>query len=91
MSVLHTLSALPGTEACTDCFRMLADGDALLLLGDGVYAADLATAHPDIDVFILASDAAARGISRKAANNEHISMKQFVQLTARFERQVAWY
>ena len=57
MSVLHTLSALPGTEACTDCLRMLAEGDALLLMGDGVYAADLAAAKPDVDVFILASDA----------------------------------
>ena len=91
MSVLHTLSALPGTEACTDCLRMLAEGDALLLMGDGVYAADLAAAKPDVDVFILASDAAARGVSSTPANSEHVSMKQVVQLTVRFERQVAWY
>ncbi|MBP6724956.1 MAG: hypothetical protein KA137_08950, partial [Halioglobus sp.] len=36
---LHTLNASPASAVFADCLRLLAPGDALLLLGDGVYAA----------------------------------------------------
>ena len=91
MSTLHTLSALPHSEACEDCLRLLADGDALLLMGDGVYAAPLAPRSEGIEVFVLASDAKARGVEQSLSDLEHIDMGQFVQLTTRFPRQLAWY
>ena len=37
--ILHTLNASPAQQAFADCLRVVAPGDHILLLGNGVYAA----------------------------------------------------
>jgi tRNA 2-thiouridine synthesizing protein B len=95
--VLHTINSAPGNSAFTDCLRLAAAEDAILLVGDGVYAA---LAHTDacsgllksgIEVYVLASDAQAAGISSRI--DSHFSLRDFdgfVALTERFPRQLAW-
>ena len=94
---LHTLNATPASAAFTDCLRLIAPGDALLLLGDGVYAALAGTAargaleRCGAEVFVLGEDAAATGVLARLEGLEVIDMDGFVALTERFTRQLAWY
>lgn len=91
MSTLHTLSALPGSEAYKDCLRFLVAGDALLLLGDGVHAIGAAASLGAIECYLLTQDAAARGVNESPDGIAQLDMAGFVALTERFPRQVAWY
>jgi tRNA 2-thiouridine synthesizing protein B len=96
--LLHTLSALPGTPASESCLALLAAGDALLLMGDGAYAA---LAHTDsyarlaasgAELYVLDDDAAARGIGALLGPQlTALDMDGFVELTERYPRQQAWY
>jgi tRNA 2-thiouridine synthesizing protein B len=92
--ILHTLSALPDTPAFRDCLSALADDDALVLLGDGVYAALSGAPYlgrlldGGARVFALGPDALAAGITNGV---ELIDMDDFVALTERFPRQLAWF
>ena len=95
--ILHTLNASPASRAFSDCLRVLADDDALLLIGDGVYAAIAGTAawstlqDTGAAVYVLDPDACARGISEADETVNRIDMAGFVALTERFPRQQAWY
>ncbi len=91
MSTLHTLSALPGSEACRDCLRLLADGDALLLWGDGVYAAGQVAIAASVELYLYETDALARGVSTELDGITAVDMAGCVVLTERFVRQMAWY
>ena len=91
MSTLHTLSALPGSEACADCLRLLDEGDALLLLGDGVHTIQAVANLAGIELYLLSPDAVARGLTDRPENIAGLDMAGFVALTERFVRQVAWY
>jgi len=94
---LHTLSAAPASAACTDCLRLIAPGDQLLLLGDGVYAALPGTpARAALDAcgarfFVLREDAVAAGIAARLDAASLVDMAGFVELTERCPRQLAWY
>ncbi len=95
--ILHTLSASPASPAFADCLLSLAAGDALLLLGDGVYAAIRGSAalarleQSGASLYLLACDAAAAGILGEAAGVSTIDIEGFVELTECFSRQMAWY
>jgi len=95
--ILHTLSASPASPAFADCLLALAAGDALLLLGDGVYAAIRNSAarvkleESGAALFLLECDAAAAGILGQAAGVTAIDTDGFVALTERYPRQMAWY
>ena len=91
MSTLHTLSAIPDAPTTGDCLRLLAEGDALLLLGDGVYSASLVSEVDGIELYALSTDAFARGVSTLPDSITLVDMAGFVALTERFARQVAWY
>jgi tRNA 2-thiouridine synthesizing protein B len=76
----------------------LGEGDALLLLGDGVYAALAGTAPFDqlvntgADLYVLESDAAAAGILSLMDNTVRlVDFDAFVALSEEFTRQQAWY
>jgi len=72
-------------------------GDALVLMGDGVYAALDGTAalrqllDSGVQVHILGPDAAAAGVARADGKIDVIDMEYFVTLTERFVRQQCWY
>ncbi len=95
--VLHTLNASPASAAFIDCLRLLGNGDELLLMGDGVYAAlaDTESCEALVDrgapVYLLDSDVDAAGIGKSLGTGTVIDMAGFVELTERFERQLAWY
>ena len=97
MMTLHTLNASPASAAFADCLRLLAPGDALLLLGDGVDAAlDGTAARRALDaspaqLFILQPDAAAAGVLGRIGTVELVDIDGFVTLSERFARQLAWY
>ena len=93
--VLHTLATAPSSAAFGACLRVLEKHDALLLLGDGVYACRHTDAREQLlasgaQLYVLAPDAAAAGVAT-TADFESVDMDGFVALTERFERQLAWY
>jgi tRNA 2-thiouridine synthesizing protein B len=68
MSMLHLVNKSPyERNSLATCIGYLREGDSLLLIEDGVYAAiksgRAASQLQGLDVSVLASDIAARGIS----------------------------
>jgi tRNA 2-thiouridine synthesizing protein B len=94
---LHTLAAAPTSAAFNDCLRLVAPGDTLLLLGDGVYTALQGTAAragleaSGADVYLLHEDASAAGVLDRLGGLPTIDMDGFVALTEQFSQQLAWY
>jgi tRNA 2-thiouridine synthesizing protein B len=95
--ILHTLNASPATSTFSDCLRVIATGDALLLMGDGVYAA-IANTDPSTrlqasgaEIYVLGPDASAAGVNNLVEGATLVDMDGFVALTERFTRQQAWY
>lgn len=77
---------------------MLCGEDALVLLGDGVYAALRNTAactrivETGIELYVLETDAEAAGILQKLDGHVAVvSFDGFALLSERFTRQQAWY
>ncbi len=95
--VLHVINASPSSAAFRDCLRVLRIEDALVLMGDGAFAALadsvaqrelLATG---VRVHLLARDAAAAGITIPAQGIALIDMDGFVTLTEQYSRQLCWF
>lgn len=95
--VLHTLNVMPGTSAFSDCLRCAATGDAILLLGEGVYAALAVSAacaqlqQCPARVLVLDTDRQAAGMAEDKLAFPTIDMDSFVALTEYYPRQLAWY
>lgn len=95
--VLHTLNAAPSSAAYRDCLKVVQRGDAVVLLGDGVYATLDGTEacselqSKEVELFMLEADALLAGIPTPAENITSIDMDGLVALTERFPRQLAWY
>ena len=95
--VLHTVNASPASRAFAECLRLVAPGDSILLLGDGVYAAITGTAAraqleaTDADLHVLEQDAAAAGILDQLGSVATLDMAGFVSLSERCPRQLAWF
>ena len=96
--ILHTLNDSPASAAYRDCLALLQPGDALVLMGDAVYAALEGTqSHSelaglkDIGVFALAEDMRMAGVPVIAPGVQAIGMEELVRLTEQYPRQQAWY
>ncbi len=95
--ILHTLNASPASAAYRDCVRILGEGDALVLLGDGVYAAIAGSEalreleDAPAELYVLEADARLAGVTIADANVPTVDMDGLVTLTERFPRQQAWY
>ena len=98
---LHTYnkSLSAGEARLQTCLRMLAPGDSLLLLEDGVYLATesvgtvpiRSVTADGVALYALAPDLAARGISAKlSADFSAIDYAGFVQLSLAHARVVNW-
>ena len=96
--ILHTLSAAPGSSAYNDCIRLLCNGDALLLLGDGVYCAlakkpacqELIASTATL--YALENDVTAAGIlDRLDSKVSVVNFDEFAALTEQHLKQQAWY
>ncbi len=95
--ILHTLNASPSSSAFEDCLKTIAEGDAIVLMGDGVYAA---IAHTEVSrvledtgaaLYVIADDAMAAGVLNISAAVSSIDISGFVVLTETFPLQQAWY
>lgn len=100
MSTLHTVNKpLTRSPVLKSCLRLLQAGDSLLLLEDGVYEArdypgrDAAWSDlpPDVTVYVLEPDLAARGLEPPTDNITCVDDAGFVQLVCDCERTVSWF
>lgn len=95
--VLHTLNVSPASRSFAECLRLVAPGDSILLLGDGVYAALADTAArtqleaTGAHLHVLRRDAAAAGILDQLDAADTLDMAGFVALSERCARQLAWF
>ena len=95
--ILHTLNAAPSTTSFTACLEMAGEGDAILLFGDGVYGAMAGSeacerlAESGAELYLLRSDAEAAGLSDRIGAGNLVGVDEFVALTERYQRQLAWY
>lgn len=95
--ILHTLNASPAQPAFADCVAVMQPGDAVVLMGDGVYAALGGTAALEklqskgAELYLLGTDALVAGVTAAARTVNVIDMDGLVALTERFPRQQAWY
>ncbi|MEC5343868.1 sulfurtransferase complex subunit TusB [Brenneria populi] len=95
--MLHTLSHSPYYCDIDALLRCVGPDDALLLLQDGVIAA-LADTHwanrllgASIPLYVLKDDADARGVTERISSKfTLIGYNQFVQLTVKYSRHLAW-
>lgn len=85
MAVLHLLS---NPEAAESCLAAVSDGDAVLLVGDGAFARDIAL-RPGIRFGVLEEDTARRGLAPSAAV-EALTYAGFVEWVAEFSKSVTW-
>ena len=87
MSVLHVVHR---PEALHSCVAHVASGDAVLLLGDGVYAApDPRLAGLGVPVAAIDEDAAGRAVALPAAVAP-LGYDGFVALVAEHDASVSW-
>ena len=87
MSVLHVVNR-PG--ALDSCVGHIARGDAVLLLGDGVFAApDPRLARLDVPVAAIDEDAAGRAVALPAAV-ARLGYDGFVALVVEHDASVSW-
>jgi tRNA 2-thiouridine synthesizing protein B len=96
--ILHTLNTGPRESAFHDCLRIATAGDAILLMGAGVYGALRSTdacsqlLKTGAEVYLLRDDAQAAGILGQLDDQiQSVDMDGFVTLSERFPRQLAWY
>jgi sulfur relay protein TusB/DsrH len=98
MATLHIVNtSTPGTGALTNCLHAASPGDAVLLIGNGVYVAVAATfarhrpKHGGLSWFALAADVRARGMAdRLATDVAQIDDEAFVDLVAAHRPIVSW-
>lgn len=95
--LLHTLNASPSSSAFADCLQLLGPGDAIVLMGDGVYGALGGTQAAagleasGAELYLLRPDTSAAGVQPPEDCFQIIDFEGLVVLTERFERQLAWY
>ena len=95
--ILHTLNAPPSSAAFRDCLACIGDDDALVLLGDGCYAAIPGTPAWDqlcdrgAGIYALEVDIIATGLAQENPGAVLLDMDGLVELTERYPRQLAWY
>lgn len=95
--MLHTLSDSPWQNDLVAKLRLVKEGDALLLLSDGVVAAvegnrflDILLAAP-ITVYALQEDVEARGLSGQISSSVvRVGYTDFVRLAVQHPAHLAW-
>ena len=95
---LHTINKTPAeSSALQSCIDTLSDGDALLLVENGVYGAlpgyaALFTRLPgQVKCYVLAADTDARGLKDLNQDFTTIDYDRFVELSCEYSKVVSWY
>lgn len=101
MSTLHTVNKSPfATGSLVSCIKHCKDGDAILMIEDGVYGGLAGTSVADqvqalatqVSIYVLSPDADARGLAadRLLAGVSDVDYDGFVDLVAEHDRTQAW-
>lgn len=99
MSTLHIVSSSPfQTHALQSALKVVRNGDAILLIENGVYAAVdgpemaqmLAGAADDLMVYALEEDLNARALPSVGKHVIKASYTDFVQLVCQHNNSVSW-
>lgn len=101
MSTLHTVNKSPFTNRTLEsCLAHCKDGDAVLMIEDGVYGGLAGTALADrvaartgaVSIYVLSPDVAARGLAADRLLNgiAGVDYDGFVDLVAQHDRTQAW-
>jgi len=83
--ILHTINK---TSALAKCRELVATGDQVVLLEDGV---NLGLEPLPFDVYAIAGDAQARGLAAKLGETKLISYVDLVKMTAAADKVCAWF
>ena len=101
MATLHTVNKSPFmTQTLLSCLNHVKDGDAILMIEDGVYGGLAGTGLSDavaakagaVRIHVLTEDLAARGLDagRLIAGVTAVGYDGFVDLVAETDRTQAW-
>ena len=101
MSTLHTVNKSPfSTQTLLSCLNHAMDGDAVLMIEDGVYGgldgtriADVVAARVRaVSIYVLSPDADARGLAaeRMLPGVQGVDYNGFVDLVAEHDRTQSW-
>lgn len=101
MSTLHTVNKSPfATGSLLSCLAHCRDGDAVLMMEDGVYgaltdtgvASQVAEKVGGVSIYVLKSDTDARGLAedRLIEGIESVDYDGFVDLVAGTDRTQSW-
>ncbi len=101
MSTLHTVNKSPFANATLkSCLNHCTDGDAVLMIEDGVYGALAGSQVSDavlakagaVSLYVLSPDAQARGLAPEKCLSEisGVDYDGFVDLVTRHDRTQAW-
>lgn len=100
MATLHLVSRSPSESlALAQCLARAGAGEGILLLDGGVYAAAagssgaalLAPFLTCLEVYALAPDLAARGVTDILAGAQAVDYAGFVALSLRYARVLSWF
>lgn len=98
--ILHTVNKSPfNNGSFAECLAYCSAHSSVLLIEDGVYAAQRGTAYSeviaardDIHFYVLAADIAARGIQHQLCNAVSVvDDAGFVELAATHDTVQSWY
>lgn len=94
--ILHIVNKSPFNSDClSSCLRVIKEGDALLLIEEGVYAGSgthLQTLAATIPIYALAADVAARGLNGRLVPAVQVADDGgFVDLTIAYAKSQSWY
>ena len=101
MSTLHTVNKSPfSTQSLLSCLNHCKDGDAVLMIEDGVYGALAGSGLAElvkekagaVSLYLIEADADARGLdkSKLLSEVESVGYDGFVDLVASHERTQSW-
>jgi len=86
MSYLHTVSSSPQSISLQRMLATLQDGDAILLMADGVYCVDAFATCPTA-IYVINEDAQSRGIDHPFTGIDYAGM---VNLVVDYDKQISW-
>ena len=97
-SILHTVNQSPFEKSCLkQCLQQFYQGDGIILLENGVYAALIAQplhqACANKTLYAIKQDIAMRGLENKNIDSAItlIDMHDFVQLCTEYDTVLNWY
>ncbi|WP_273203553.1 sulfurtransferase complex subunit TusB [Marinobacter subterrani] len=87
---LHILNKSPGHPRAAQCLALLSEGDALLLIENGVLLLSAESRPSVCRVFALSADVAARGLGNTAGNETRVAFSDMVALSLQARKVISW-